>query len=226
MIKSYNCKICRKHIIIEDMRSLKINQTCSDKCYKKLQSILSKGKNNGNYKHGLTLKSHYCINCKNHVCYNAKIYGTGLCIKCRSKILFKGKKRPLFSASHIQHMRENQYNRKGRKNPNFGKGCHSKNYHYKGGYYKGIWMRSSWEIKYAKYLDKNKIKWKYEYKAFDLGESTYTPDFYLPKTDEYIEIKGWWRNEAKRKLKIFKKIYSKIKITVLNKKQLKELKII
>ena len=50
-------------------------------------------------------------------------------------------------------------------------------------YNKKIWMRSSWEVAYAKWLDKQKIEWLYEHKAFHVGESkkwngtTYCPDF-------------------------------------------------
>ncbi|KKL59181.1 hypothetical protein LCGC14_2217940 [marine sediment metagenome] len=77
-------------------------------------------------------------------------------------------------------------------------------------------MRSSYEIAYAKWLDKQNIKWKYESKTFDLGNTTYTPDFYLPKTNKYIEIKGYWREDAKKKFKKFKTIYSETKIQVLN----------
>jgi len=92
--------------------------------------------------------------------------------------------------------------------------------------YKNIWMRSGWEVKYAKWLDKRRIKWQYEPKAFDLGKTTYTPDFYLPESNIYIEIKGWWRDDAKSKFELFKKLYSKIKIKLYNQKKLKLLKII
>lgn len=89
--------------------------------------------------------------------------------------------------------------------------------------YKNIWMRSSWEIKYAKYLDSKNIVWKYEFKRFDLGNTTYTPDFYLPETNEYIEIKGWWRGNSKLKFDIFLKLYKDVKITLLMQKDLKKM---
>jgi hypothetical protein len=110
--------------------------------------------------------------------------------------------------------------RKGKKNSMFGKVTHGK-----WGKYKGINMRSSWEILYAKYLDKNKIKWIYEPKAFDLGDATYTPDFYLPKENLYIEIKGFWRDNSKKKFNSFKKTYKEVKIKVLTKPDLEKLKI-
>ena len=80
---------------------------------------------------------------------------------------------------------------KGRNNPMYGKVTQAKR-----GYYNNICFRSSWEIAYAKYLDKNKIKWLYEPKTFDLGEMTYTPDFYLFEIDTYIEIKAFFNKVA------------------------------
>jgi len=43
-------------------------------------------------------------------------------------------------------------------------------------------------------------------KTFDLKIGSYTPDFYLPETDTYIEIKGNYliRKESLIKYKIFK----------------------
>ena len=84
-------------------------------------------------------------------------------------------------------------------------------------------MRSSWEILYAKYLDKNKIKWEYESKQFDLGKLTYRPDFYLPKTDTYIEIKGYWRAGARKRVKLFYKLYPLIKLEIKTQIELEKL---
>jgi len=58
-----------------------------------------------------------------------------------------------------------------------------------------IRLRSKLEAKYAKHLDNNNIDWYYEYKSFpylDLAgiRRTYTPDFYLPVEDKYVEVKG------------------------------------
>jgi len=92
--------------------------------------------------------------------------------------------------------------------------------------YKDSNMKSTWEFVYAKYLDRNNVEWKYELKTFDLGTTTYTPDFYLPETDEYIEIKGIWYKDARIKFNLFKKQYFNIKIKLLRRKDLKKLKII
>lgn len=58
-----------------------------------------------------------------------------------------------------------------------------------------IRLRSKLEFRYAKYLDDNNIDWFYEYMAFpykgkDGRRRTYTPDFYLPSEDKFIEVKG------------------------------------
>lgn len=113
----------------------------------------------------------------------------------------------------IDHRRKLSLGKLGPKNPNFGKppkhGKHEK--------YKGIWMRSSWEILYAKWLDRNNIKRLYEPKTFILSNITYTPDFYLPEIDEFIEIKGWWHPNTKKKFNLFRKLYTDIKIKILMK---------
>ena len=49
------------------------------------------------------------------------------------------------------------------------------------------------------------------------------PDFYLPETDEYIEIKGWWWGSGKKRFDLFKKNYPKIDIKVLMKPDLKKI---
>ncbi len=170
-------------------------------------------------------------NCK--ICNKKISYNAILCKSCANK----GKNNPMFG---IHRFRE--------KNPcwaggfpkciNCGKEvksryakqcqeCYHKNKivisNFKRFYYKGIYFKSSYEFKYAKYLDNKNIKWLYESKIFDLGSCSYRPDFYLPKTYTYIEIKGYWRDDAKKKFKLFKKIYKNIKIKVLNKLILQEI---
>jgi predicted nuclease of restriction endonuclease-like RecB superfamily len=132
--------------------------------------------------------------------------------KAQPRFGMKGKKH---TEASKEKMRNNHYNCKGRNNSMYGKIAK----HGKGSYYKNIWMRSSYEIKYAQYLDSKNIKWLYESKTFDLGNSTYTPDFYLQETDEYIEIKGWWRDDAKLKFRLFKQKYPNIKIEVIYGRQ-------
>lgn len=70
-------------------------------------------------------------------------------------------------------------------NPNFG---YSKAL--KGGKYRGVLMRSSWEIALAKKLTELGFRYKYEPETFKLDNGIrYTPDFYLPEVDIYLEVK-------------------------------------
>lgn len=57
--------------------------------------------------------------------------------------------------------------------------------------YKGYRFRSRLEARWAVFFDALGLKWEYEIQGFDLGPELglYLPDFYLPETDEYIEVK-------------------------------------
>lgn len=71
--------------------------------------------------------------------------------------------------------------------------------------------RSGWEADVARILTTFGIKFQFEptvfYFPIQRGTKSYLPDFYLPETDEYIEIKGWFDNKSKVKLKRFKKYH-------------------
>lgn len=62
--------------------------------------------------------------------------------------------------------------------------------------YNNIQFKSTWEVEYAKFFDLNGIIYIYEYNTFSLGNKTYTPDFYFPVQDKWLEVKGWeWHNK-------------------------------
>ena len=107
-------------------------------------------------------------------------------------------------------------NSKGKNNPMSGKIIHGKYQKYG-----SIGMRSGFEVAFAKWCDKNNIKWLYESKTFDLGNTTYTPDFYLPEFNLWIEVKGWWRDDARQKFDLFRQIYCGERIKILDKNELK-----
>lgn len=81
-------------------------------------------------------------------------------------------------------------------------------------------MRSKWEVAYAEWLDKQNIDWQYEPRWFNLGGTSYTPDFYLPAEDQYVEIKGRMTEENAKKLKLFAERYPHISLTVLQRAEL------
>jgi len=126
---------------------------------------------------------------------------------------FKEKMQKPKSEEHKQKMRENAPDRSGKKNPMYGKKAARLSGIGKGSYYDSplqgtIWLRSSYEIAYAKYLDEHKILWMYEMETFELSnEMTYTPDFFLPKFKKFIDTKGYMKKEAQEKINKFKEEY-------------------
>lgn len=50
-------------------------------------------------------------------------------------------------------------------------------------------MRSSWEVRFAEFLDSNGISYKYESLAIKYEDSVYYPDFYLPQYNLIVEVK-------------------------------------
>lgn len=87
-------------------------------------------------------------------------------------------------------------------------------------------VRGTWEVKFAEWLNKQNILWKRKiyitYKD-DMGiRRTYTPDFYIPYTGLYIEIKGYYPKNDRIKLK---KVIeqNKIDLVVLFERHIKKL---
>lgn len=66
-------------------------------------------------------------------------------------------------------------------------------------------VRGTWEFRIAEWFNSSNIlfeKHKYlKYFDFENVRKTYVPDFYLPDSDIYIEIKGYYKEEDKRKMK-------------------------
>lgn len=91
--------------------------------------------------------------------------------------------------------------------------------------YKDVILDSSWELAYAKWLDENNKQWERVDENFEYefrGEiKNYTPDFYLPNPDKYIEIKGLVREKDKAKWRDFSE-----DLQVLKEKELDEMGII
>ena len=114
----------------------------------------------------------------------------------------------------------------GKNNPNY-KNKIGNNFGFKAGKRKDLgdmFFRSSWEANYARYLNHNNIDWEFEPKHFELeNETTYTPDFYLKETNEYIEVKGYWMEDAKEKYEMFKSQYPEVKIRLVDEESYKQL---
>lgn len=99
------------------------------------------------------------------------------------------------------------------------------------------YFRSKWEANYARYLEwlkeHNQIKeWKHENKTFwfegiKRGCRSYLPDFEVENnngTIEYHEVKGWYDDRSKTKVKRMAKYYPEVKLIIIFQKQYNEIK--
>lgn len=83
-----------------------------------------------------------------------------------------------------------------------------------------ILMDSTWEVAMAERLDHLKIAWdrredmKLKYFSKTGRKRNYIPDFYLPDHDIYIEVKGYWTDAARYKMKNVMEV-NEVKIVIL-----------
>ena len=75
----------------------------------------------------------------------------------------------------------------------------------------GQYFRSNQEANLARVFNHLGVRWQYEPKEFEFpvprGNRFYTPDFYLPDLDRWVEVKGWLDEQSLTKLRRFKKYY-------------------
>ncbi len=204
MKKIYNCIDCGKDV--SDYRVTRCR-----KCADKQHGLNMMNENNPAYK-GIIYK---CIDCNKLITWRAKRCQECYHIYIKKFGIMKNRQKSKIWRDRIKKTMLNNGTTKGKNNPMFGKVTHGR-----WGIYKGIKMRSSYELTFAQFLDLSNIKYLYESKTFDLGNTTYTPDFYLPEHNLYIEIKGWWREDAQRKFKKFLKQYPNINLQILMQKDL------
>lgn len=229
---------CESDKKFRDAKKIKLCLKCSNKINSNKNLNVRKSKLKEWYKNHVhplsgTKRPQYVIDA-----IKKAITGVPLSDETKKKLSIRnsGNGNPMYGKKHTKESLEKMCKiqkikvRKG-KNSNF----YGKCYHGKGGWYEckngsKIWMRSSWEIKFAEYLDNKNIDWLFEPRTFPIiyenKEGTYKPDFYLILDNLYIEIKGYWRDDAFIKFESFKEQYKDIKIDVYDGEKLKELKII
>lgn len=86
----------------------------------------------------------------------------------------------------------------------------------------GVWsdrhkiaFRSKYEQKFANYLTDEGFVFEYEPYSFLLDSGSYTPDFYLPDSDLFVEVKGSWGFGSKSKMKRFIEQYPDVRLIVV-----------
>jgi hypothetical protein len=67
----------------------------------------------------------------------------------------------------------------------------------------------------ARQLDQVGIDWIYEPKRFKLSVGTYTPDFYIPEFDIWLEVKGYLRRGESAKIEAFRRETGKTLVLVM-----------
>ena len=91
-------------------------------------------------------------------------------------------------------------------------------------------VQGTWERDIATKFEQLNIRWiklktnkdtlKYEMNG---KIRSYTPDFYLPDYDMYVEIKGFWWGDDKEKMKIVLQTYPDKNIVVVEKEEYQEI---
>ncbi|MHB8660359.1 MAG: PDDEXK family nuclease [Minisyncoccota bacterium] len=67
------------------------------------------------------------------------------------------------------------------------------------------------------------VKWEYAPISFDIGGHTYTPDFYLPETDTYVEVKNFWGDYSRIRDEKFRATHPAVRLKVILKEEYLEL---
>lgn len=97
-------------------------------------------------------------------------------------------------------------------------------------------LKSSWELSYAEYLDKELadgkiIQWEYEpdtfwFEKIKRGVRSYTPDFkveHLNGKVEYHEVKGYLDSKSKTKLNRMRIYHPEIEMKLIDRAAMKQL---
>lgn len=213
-----NCKNCSSIINYEKRYNVFCNKSCSvtfnnkgvdrswtdEQKIKNLPALIKKNKNRSIEKIKIfkqkPLNEKQCKECSNLFSYinRNKVY-------CSNECRIKG------------------YSKRAKNNPLFGGNKNRHSLWYISPIAGKVYLESSYELKLAKELDANNIKWirpKFLYYIIDNTRKRYFPDFYLIDFDIYLDPKNFYLIE-KDKLKIqYVKEQNNIKLLVLNKDEL------
>ncbi|MDP3900762.1 MAG: hypothetical protein Q8Q38_00235 [bacterium] len=86
-----------------------------------------------------------------------------------------------------------------------------------------LYFYSRWEANVARLFSYLGIRWVFQPKTFDIGSQMYTPDFYLPEEDTYIEVKNFMWKYSKERDEKFRTLYPTLKLKLILKDEYLEL---
>ena len=87
-------------------------------------------------------------------------------------------------------------------------------------------LRGSWERDVANWLNQQEIMWTRKHYIKYLDENinrTYSPDFFIPLDNSIIEVKGYYSDKDKRKMKLVQDQYPDLIIKMIMKKEFEKL---
>ena len=91
-------------------------------------------------------------------------------------------------------------------------------------------VQGTWERDIAEKLSEYGIRWlklktNHDTLKYMMNEKirNYTPDFYLPDHDMYLEIKGFWRGTDKEKMKLVKEQHPTLNIAIIEKEDFEKI---
>jgi len=92
----------------------------------------------------------------------------------------------------------------------------------------GHYVRSSWEADFARVLKYLGVQYQYEARRFTLLRAdgatlTYAPDFLVPESGCFYEIKGWMDDRSAEKIRLFREQYPAETLIIIDKTQFAEL---
>ncbi|MCA1632250.1 MAG: DNA polymerase III subunit alpha, partial [Acidobacteria bacterium] len=119
---------------------------------------------------------------------------------------------------------------RGEGNPMFGRSHTGRTAYSAAGFRKdlGHYVRSSWEADFARVLKHLGVEYQYEPRRFTLSRAdgplmTYSPDFFVPESSCFYEIKGWMDHKSAEKIRLFREQYPEETLVVIDKTQFAEL---
>ncbi len=86
-----------------------------------------------------------------------------------------------------------------------------------------IYFYSRWEANVARLYTYLGVKWEYASVSFDIGGHTYTPDFYLPGTNAYVEVKNFLGEYSRIRDEKFRAAHPAVRLKVILKEEYLEL---
>src|SRR5260221_7529461 len=91
------------------------------------------------------------------------------------------------------------------------------------------------EQEFARFLDYSRIRWVYEPASFPIGwedgrvNEMFTPDFYLPESDMYVELTTMRQSlvtPKNRKVRLLRELYPEINVRLLYQKDYQQLLVV